>query len=164
MNSLAIVAFFATLAATNAGIIQGPSSRSVVAGPDGSVISSAAPGGQIITEEHPGVVAHAAPVVAYSSPVVSAYSGPVVSAYSAPVVSAYSAPVVSAYASPVLSAYSAPVVSAYSAHAVPSVYASGVVAHNSHDTVVAGPSGTIATSRNIATPTVYGHGIHGLYL
>ncbi|KAG5879413.1 hypothetical protein JTB14_027236 [Gonioctena quinquepunctata] len=64
MNSLAIVAFFAALAATNAGllapsarIIQGPSSRTTIAGPDGSVIDSVAPGGRIITEEHPAVVA-----------------------------------------------------------------------------------------------------------
>ncbi|KAG5879402.1 hypothetical protein JTB14_027225 [Gonioctena quinquepunctata] len=184
MNTLAIVAFFAALAATNAGflapstrIIQGPSTRTTISGPDGSVIDSVAPGGRIVTEEHAGVVAHTAPVVssyaaygfhalpahaAYSAPV-SAYSSPVVSAYSAPVVSAYSSPWVSAHSSPLVSAYSsAPVVSAY---ATPSVVASGVVAHKSVDTVVAGPSGTIATSKTVAAPTVYAaHGVHGLYL
>ncbi|KAG5879401.1 hypothetical protein JTB14_027224 [Gonioctena quinquepunctata] len=188
MNALAIVAFFAALAATNAGIlapsariIQGPSTRTTIAGPDGSVIDSVAPGGRIVTEEHPGVVAQTGPLVstyaahgihalpvhtayssAYSSPVVSAYSAPVVSAYSAPVVSAYSSPWVSAYSSPVVSAYSSgPVVSAYAA---PSLVSSGVVAHNSVDTVVAGPSGTIATSKTVASPTVYAaHGVHGLY-
>ncbi|KAG5879405.1 hypothetical protein JTB14_027228 [Gonioctena quinquepunctata] len=176
MNILAIVAIFATLAATNAGIlappariIQGPSSRTTIAGPDGSVIDSVAPGGSIVTEQHPGVVAHTAPVVStYAAhgiralPVHTAYSSPVVSAYSTPVVSAYSGPVVSAYSSPVVSAYSsAPVVSAYAA---PSVFSSGVVAHNTVDTVVAGPSGTIATSKTVSAPTVYAaHGVHGLY-
>ncbi|KAG5879403.1 hypothetical protein JTB14_027226 [Gonioctena quinquepunctata] len=168
MNTLAIVAIFATLAATNAGIIapsariiQGPSSRTTIAGSDGSVIDSVAPGGSIVTEQHPGVVAHTAPVVStyaahgiHALPVHTAYSSPVVSAYSTPVVSAYSGPVVSAYSS-------APVVSAYAA---PSVFASGVVAHNSVDTVVAGPSGTIATSKTVSAPTVYAaHGVHGLY-
>ncbi|CAH1163527.1 unnamed protein product [Phaedon cochleariae] len=165
MNSLPIVTFFAALAVTNAGvlapsasIIQGPSSRTIVAGPDGSVISSVAPGGQIISEASPTVVAGAAPILA--SPVVSTYSSPALSAYSSPVLSAYSAPVLSAYSAPVLSAYTAPVVSAYAA---PAVYASGLAGHSSEDTVVAGPSGTIATSRKVATPAVYGHGIHGLY-
>ncbi|KAG5879409.1 hypothetical protein JTB14_027232 [Gonioctena quinquepunctata] len=93
MNSLAIVAFFAALAATNAGIlapsariIQGPSSRTTIAGPDGSVIDSVAPGGSIVTEEHPGVVAHTAPVVLPMRPCPScytAYAGPIPpSAYS----------------------------------------------------------------------------------
>ncbi|XP_023025867.2 uncharacterized protein [Leptinotarsa decemlineata] len=163
MNSLAIVAFFAALAATSASviapsarIIQGPSARATVAGPDGSVISSVAPGGQIIAEDHAGYVAQAAPVVA----------APVVSAYAAH--GAYALPAYSAYSTPVVSAYSAPLVSAYAA---PSVVASGVVAHRSVDTVVAGPSGTIATSKTVAAPAVYSaptvyatHGVHGLYL
>ncbi|KAG5879404.1 hypothetical protein JTB14_027227 [Gonioctena quinquepunctata] len=179
MNSLAIVAFFAALAATNAGIlapsariIQGPSSRTTIAGPDGSVIDSVAPGGSIVTDELPGVVAHTAPVVsayaAHALPAHTAYAGPVLSAYSAPVVSAYSAPVVSAYSAPAVSAYSAPL---WSAYAAPSVVANGVVAQNSVDTVVAGPSGTIATSKTVAAPALYSaptvyanHGVHGLYL
>ncbi|KAG5879410.1 hypothetical protein JTB14_027233 [Gonioctena quinquepunctata] len=183
----AIVAFFAALAATNAiilapsaRIIQGPSSRTTIAGPDGSVIDSVAPGGSIVTEEHPGVVAHTAPIVsayaAHALPAHTAYAGPVLSAYSTPVVSAYSAPVVSTYSAPAVSAYSAPAVSAYSAplwsaYAAPSVVASGLVAQNSVDTVVAGPSGTIATSKTVAAPALYSaptvyanHGVHGLYL
>lgn len=87
---------------------------------------------------------------AYSHPVVSAYS-----AYSSPVVSSYSHPVVSAYSAPVVSAYSHPVVSAYSSPVV----AGGLVGHNSVDTVIAGPSGTIATSRHV--PNLVG--AHGLY-
>ncbi|KAG5879412.1 hypothetical protein JTB14_027235 [Gonioctena quinquepunctata] len=77
-------------------------------------------------------------------------------------------PVVSAYSAPAVSAYSAPL---WSAYAAPSVVANGVVAQNSVDTVVAGPSGTIATSKTVAAPAFYSaptvyanHGVHGLYL
>ncbi|XP_060532197.1 cuticle protein 16.5-like [Cylas formicarius] len=150
MNSYALVAFFAFAAVANAGIlapaariIQGPSSRTTVVGPDGSAISSVAPAGQIVHEESVGVVAETAPVVA-GAPVLSAYSAPVVSA---PVVSAYSAPVVSAYSAPVVSA---PVVSAYSAPLVSAPAASLLSA----DTVVAGPSGTVVAGRSVATPVV----------
>ncbi|ENN74578.1 hypothetical protein YQE_08900, partial [Dendroctonus ponderosae] len=140
------VAFVACLAVANAGvavlpsakIIQGPSSRTTVVGPDGSAISSVAPAGQIIQEESVGVVAQTAPVVA--APAV-AYSAPAAVAYSLPAVA--SAPVLSAYSAPIVSAYSAPVVSAYAAPLV-----SGV------DTVVAGPSGTIATGRTVGAPVV----------
>ncbi|XP_066254530.1 cuticle protein 16.5-like [Euwallacea similis] len=169
MNSYSFVAFFAVLAVASASvaavlpstkIIQGPSSRSTVVGPDGSAISSIAPGGQIISEESVGVVAETAPVVAaapalaYSAPLVAAHAAPAV-AYSAPVVAAhtaYAAPVVAAhtaYSAPVVSAYSAPVVSTYSAPLV-----SGVATHSTVDTVVAGPSGTIATGRTVASPVV----------
>ncbi|XP_023309968.1 cuticle protein 16.5-like [Anoplophora glabripennis] len=127
MNSFAIVAFLATLAAAHAGLIapaaqilQGPSSRTTLVGPEGSVISSVAPGGQVITGSLPGAVAYSAPVVA-----------------AAPVVSTYAAPAV--VASPVVSAYSAPVV------------AGGLVGEQ---TVVAGPSGTIATGKTLAAPAV----------
>ncbi|XP_030766342.1 cuticle protein 16.5-like [Sitophilus oryzae] len=137
MNSFAVVAFFACVAACSAGlvgpsahILQGPSSKTTLVGPEGSVISAHAPGGQIVHEEHPGFVAHAAPVLAHAAPVV---------AHAAPVV--YSSPVV---------AHAAPVV----AHAAPAH--STVVAHSSaykHDSVVvAGPSGTIST----------GHGAHAV--
>lgn len=94
-------------------------------GPDGSAISSVAPGGQIVQEESVGVVAETAPVVA--APAV---------AYSAPLVSAYAAPVVAA---PL--AYSAPILA-------------GIAAQSTVDTVVAGPSGTIATGRTVASPLV----------
>lgn len=127
------VALFAVLAvasasvvvAPSAKIIQGPSTRTTVVGPDGSAISSVAPGGQIVQEESVGVVAETAPVVA--APAV---------AYSAPLVSAYAAPVVAA---PL--AYSAPILA-------------GVAAQSTVDTVVAGPSGTIATGRTVASPLV----------
>ncbi|KAF7267679.1 hypothetical protein GWI33_019167 [Rhynchophorus ferrugineus] len=126
MNSFAVVAFFACLAACNAGllvgpsakVLQGPSSKTTLVGPEGSVISAHAPGGQVVYEEHPGFVAHAAPVVAHAAPVV-----------------AHAAPVV---------AHAAPIV----AHAAPVAH-STVVAHSSayeHEhVVVAGPSGSIST-------------------
>ncbi|XP_018563075.1 uncharacterized protein LOC108904860 [Anoplophora glabripennis] len=113
MNSFAVVALLVTFAVANAGILapaagilQGPSSRTTLVGPEGSVISSVAPGGQVITESLPGAVAYSAPVVV---------------------------------ASPVVSAYSAPVI------------AGGLVGEQ---TVVAGPSGTVATGRTLAAPAV----------
>ncbi|XP_050293021.1 cuticle protein LPCP-23-like [Anthonomus grandis grandis] len=86
MNSFAVFTFVACLAVTNAGwfhhepsakIIQGPSSKTTLVGPEGSVISAVAPGGQIVHEEHPGVIAHATPVVAHHVPVI-AHDAPVV--------------------------------------------------------------------------------------
>ncbi|KAF7267668.1 hypothetical protein GWI33_019156 [Rhynchophorus ferrugineus] len=193
MKSFSAIAFFACLAYASASvavlpsakIIQGPSTKTTVVGPDGSAISSVAPGGQIVQEESVGVVAETAPVVAapavaYSAPavvsapalsyaaktvvapsasVVSAYSAPVFSAYSAPAV-AYSAPAVAysapslvgaplAYAAKSVVAPSASLLSAYSAPVV-----SGVVASSSFDTVVSGPSGTIATGKTVAAPVV----------
>jgi len=106
-----------------------------VVGPDGSAISAVAPGGQIIQEESVGVVAHAAPVLSYSAPVVAAHVAAPALAYSAPVVAA---PHISAYSAPILSAHSAPIVAGVSAL----------------DTLVAGPSGTIATSKTVAAPVV----------
>ncbi|KAH1007485.1 hypothetical protein HUJ04_004710 [Dendroctonus ponderosae] len=141
VNKYCFVAFFAFVAVANAGnlvlpsarIIQGPSSRTTVVGPDGSAISSVAPGGQIIQEESAGVVAHSAPVVA--APALAYSSLPLAyAAHSSPIVSAYSSPLVSGV--PVVSAYSAPVLS-------------GV-----EDTVVAGPSGTIISGRSVAAPLV----------
>ncbi|XP_050294698.1 cuticle protein 16.5-like isoform X3 [Anthonomus grandis grandis] len=150
MNTYSFAALFAFLAVANAGvlvapsakIIQGPSTRTTVVGPDGSAISSVAPAGQIVQEESVGVVAQTAPVVAASAPAL-AYSAPLV-AHSAPAL-AYSAPL--AYAAPAHVAYSAPLVSAYSAPVV----ASGVVGHS---TVISGPSGTVATGKTVAAAPV----------
>ncbi|KAJ8963223.1 hypothetical protein NQ318_018689 [Aromia moschata] len=121
MNSFAVVAFFAAIAAASAGllapaasVLQGPSSRTTLVGPEGSVISSVAPGGQVITDSAPGVVAYSAPAIA-----------------AAPLVSAYSAPVVSSYAAPLVTG--------------------GVIGARS---VIAGPSGTIATGSSLAAPAV----------
>ncbi|CAH0552033.1 unnamed protein product [Brassicogethes aeneus] len=162
MNSMiAVVALFAALASTQAGLIvgpsahilQGPSSRSTIVGPDGSSISSVAPGGQIITEEHAGVVAHSAPVLAHSA--VVAHSAPVVAhsaqfvAHSAPIV-AHSAPVW-AHSAQVL-AHSAPVVAAHH----------GLVAHGADSTVISGPSGVISTN-SLGHPSVVAHGVHGVH-
>ncbi|XP_060536111.1 uncharacterized protein LOC132708028 [Cylas formicarius] len=170
MNSVVIV-LFACLAAASAGvvvapstkIVQGPSTRTTVVGPDGSSITSSSPGGQIVQEETPAVVARSAPVLAAAAPAV-AYSAPAV-AYSAPAL-AYSAPVaahsvISGYHAPLVSAYSAPIVPAYSTYSAPLVSAysapllsNGVVAQKSLDTVVSGPSGTITTSKTEAVPAV----------
>ncbi|XP_049817491.1 cuticle protein 16.5-like isoform X1 [Aethina tumida] len=187
MNSFAVVAtFLAALACAQAGllvgpsakVLQGPSTKTTVVGPDGSAISSVAPGGQIITEEHPGVVAQTAPVVAapvlahsahlvaHSAPVL-AHSAPVVAAHAAPVL-AHSAPVL-AHSAPVL-AHSAPLL----AHSAPVVAAHhGLVAHGAEQTVVSGPSGVIATGRSVAPAAVVshgvphaaviGHGVHGIH-
>ncbi|KAJ8963224.1 hypothetical protein NQ318_018690 [Aromia moschata] len=122
MNSFVYLAFFALLAAANAGllapaarVLQGPSSRTTLVGPDGSVISSVAPGGQVITDALPGAVAYSAPVVAAAAPLVAA-------------------PAVVARAGPIVPAAS---------------FVGGVIGDR---TVVAGPSGTIATGRTVAAP------------
>ncbi|XP_060524911.1 cuticle protein LPCP-23-like [Cylas formicarius] len=107
MTSKLVVAFCVCLAAVaNAGvfvgpsakILQGPSSKTTVVGPDGSAISAVAPGGQIVHEEHPGVVAYAAPAahLSYAAPAVVAHHAPVAHlAYSAPAVVAHQSAVVS---------------------------------------------------------------------
>ncbi|XP_018563031.1 uncharacterized protein LOC108904825 isoform X2 [Anoplophora glabripennis] len=88
MNTYTLFTFVVALSAASAGviapsaaIIQGPSRKTTLVGPEGSVISAVAPGGQIITEEHPGVVAHAVPS---HGPIVAApvHAAPV---YAAPV-------------------------------------------------------------------------------
>ncbi|RZC42542.1 hypothetical protein BDFB_010601 [Asbolus verrucosus] len=93
-----VIALFAVLACaradvvSSARILQGPSSRTTVVGPDGSAISSVSPGGSIVTEQHSGVVAHAAPVVAAAPVVHAAYAAPAVvarHAYVAPVAYAH---------------------------------------------------------------------------
>ncbi|KAF7267676.1 hypothetical protein GWI33_019164 [Rhynchophorus ferrugineus] len=96
MKSFVAVAFFTCLAVSNAGwlagpsakILQGPSSKTTLVGPEGSVIAAHAPGGQIIHEEQPGFVAHAAPIVA-PAPVVS-YAAPAVAAAAPSTVVAHS--------------------------------------------------------------------------
>lgn len=66
MNSF-VIALFAALAIVDASnliaspsshILQGPSSKTTVIGPEGSAISAVAPGGRIIHEEQPGSVAY----------------------------------------------------------------------------------------------------------
>lgn len=110
-------ALFACLAAVNAGyyspsakIIQGPSSKTTLIGPDGSIISAYAPGGQISHEEHPGYLAETAPVHSYAahSPVVSYASHVPVATYAA------HSPVVAA--APLSVAYSAPLALGHETH------------------------------------------------
>ncbi|KAJ8963228.1 hypothetical protein NQ318_018694 [Aromia moschata] len=80
MNAIAVIVFLAALVAVNAGlvvpagnILQGPSTRTTVVGPDGSVISALAPGGQVITEGEAGAVAQAIPVAhVQAAPLVAA--------------------------------------------------------------------------------------------
>ena len=197
----------AFVAAANAQLIPGLSTRSVIAGPDG---------GTILHEESPGVIAETGPVLA-AAPFVEAastlayapslaYSGPI-EAYSAPSV-AYSASSVpysaaglaysgglEAYSTPALgySAFSLPYSSAalaYSApnvgllgrsYGAPSIFSgysaplwsngrvlsgysaptvSGVLGNTVADTVISGPSGTIATGRSIAAPLVSSRGVY----
>ncbi|KAK9872436.1 hypothetical protein WA026_017894 [Henosepilachna vigintioctopunctata] len=68
----------------------------------------------------------------------------------APAFTAYSAPFAAAYATPIATPLAAPVIAAYAAPygAVGSLAA--------EDTVVAGPSGTIATSKRAGAPIVAG--------
>lgn len=49
-------------------VIEGPSSRTTLVGPDGSVISSLQPGGKVIADAHATILEHGAPVAAYSVP------------------------------------------------------------------------------------------------
>ncbi|XP_045473975.1 uncharacterized protein LOC123680225 [Harmonia axyridis] len=142
MNSIAAVIFFAALAAASAGwvsplalsaiptshVIQGPSSRSTIVGPDGSSISSAAPGGTIIADQNGGaIVAQGAPAAVISP---------------AARLALVSSPLVAA---PAITSYAA--VSPVWAHQTLGVPALGRIA--AENTVVAGPSGTIAQSRAI---------------
>ncbi|KAL3287492.1 hypothetical protein HHI36_001962 [Cryptolaemus montrouzieri] len=151
MNCVAIAVFFAVLAATNAGlvaplaysaiptgnIIQGPSSRSTVIGPDGSSISSVAPGGTIISENGATLVAQGAPAAVITpSARIASIAAPLVAA---PHAIAYGA-------APVL----APQGIAYGAAPL----LGNIAAEN---TLVAGPSGTISQTRGI-------HGAHLAYL
>lgn len=139
-----VAALFVLFAAAHAGllapaanVLQGPSARATVAGPDGSVISSVAPGGSVVSDVAPGYAAYAAPA-AVAAPAVAAYAAPAVAAYSAPAFAAYSAPAVAAYAAPAVAAYAAP-------YAAPVAYAAAPAVRE--DTVISGPSGTIASSR-----------------
>lgn len=126
----------------SASVLQGPGSRTTLVGPEGNIISSAAPGGAVVTASGTGVVAHYAPL-AYSS-----YSEPV--AYSAPY--GFAAPI--GYSAPVSYSatygYSAPI--AYSVPVAPVVGAHGTV-----NTVVSGPSGTVAASRSLNVADVLGY-------
>ncbi|XP_044747254.1 cuticle protein LPCP-23-like [Coccinella septempunctata] len=162
MNSFAAVVFFAALAAANASVIaplaysaiptghivQGPSSRTTVVGPDGSAISSVAPGGTIITDHDATIVAQAAPaaVIAPAARLAVAHT-PLVAAHSS-LVAAHS-PLVAAHpqliAAPGITTYAANVpVLSHQAVAVPAL--GNIAAEN---TVVAGPSGTITQSRSL---------------
>lgn len=135
---VALSAASAHVIAPSAAVIQGPSRKTTLVGPEGSVISAVAPGGQIITEEHPGVVAHAAPTHGHivAAPI---HAAP---AYAAP---AFAAP---AYAAPV---HAAPV---HAVHAVaPQVIAAVLV-----DDAPAFP----AVAGHYAGPLAYGAGAHGV--
>nr|CAH7741851.1 unnamed protein product [Callosobruchus chinensis] len=96
MNTLS---FFFVLSVAVAGcvgssIIQGPSSRSTVIGPDGSSITSFAPGGQVVTDHGPAALL-AAPLT-YAAPLAYthhlAYSAPL--AYAAAPLAYAAAPLV----------------------------------------------------------------------
>ncbi|XP_068895858.1 uncharacterized protein [Tenebrio molitor] len=130
MNSFAVV-FLAALACANAGLIaapgarvlQGPSSSATIVGPDGSAISSIAPGGTVVADSQPGLVA-AGSLVAAAPAVVSA---PAVLARSSIVGPAALAAPAGIVAAPGLLARSA------------------VLSDGLAGTVIAGPSGSITT-------------------
>ncbi|KAJ8943392.1 hypothetical protein NQ314_009761 [Rhamnusium bicolor] len=52
----------------NIEVLQGPSSRTTVVGPDGSALSAAAPGGTVVTDSHGAGLVAAAPAVLASAP------------------------------------------------------------------------------------------------
>lgn len=62
LSSQVVLAFFFVFVATKASLIptvevlQGPSSRTTVIGPDGSAVNAAAPGGQVVTGGAAGLV------------------------------------------------------------------------------------------------------------
>ncbi|KAF7267685.1 hypothetical protein GWI33_019173 [Rhynchophorus ferrugineus] len=80
MNGKVIIAFASCLIAVNAGLIplesakylEGPSTKTKIVGPDGSVIDAYAPGGRILLEGNAGPVLQAAPVV-YAQPGVAGF-------------------------------------------------------------------------------------------
>ncbi|KAF5274278.1 hypothetical protein FQR65_LT04396 [Abscondita terminalis] len=97
MKFLAVAVLCVAFATSNAGIIpgaiidhgdsaviQGPSSRTAVHGPDGSVIAADAPGGAVVAAKSSGLLAHSAvvsaPVLAHSAliPGVVAHHAPLV--------------------------------------------------------------------------------------
>lgn len=87
-----------------AAALQGPSSRSTVVGPDGSVIEAVAPGGRVETAIDAGVAAYSAPIVTHAVP---AAAGAIVAHHAPTVVSARLAtvPTVAAVNGLVSSAY-----------------------------------------------------------
>ncbi|KAK9872435.1 hypothetical protein WA026_017893 [Henosepilachna vigintioctopunctata] len=155
MNCISAVVFFAALAFSSASlvaplayaaiptgaVIQGPSSRTTVVGPDGSSISSVAPGGTIVSDHGATIVAQAAPAA-----VISPAAHHV--AYAAAPVAHVAYAAAPALAVPAVSHYSA----AWAPHALAygAVPALGGVA--AEKTVVAGPSGTIAQTKAVNAP------------
>ncbi|KAL3287489.1 hypothetical protein HHI36_001959 [Cryptolaemus montrouzieri] len=97
-------------------------------------------------------------VVAAASAGLIAPSGIIARTYTAPAYSAYAAPLAAAYAAPLAAplAYSAPLATGYLGR---------IAAEN---TLVAGPSGTIATSKSLGAPALTrgfaGLSYGGLYL
>lgn len=188
------VAFFAILAAANASaiapnskIIEGPSSKTTLTGPDGSVITSDTAGGKVLIEDQEGetsqdssVAATAPQVKVFASPVV--YAEPVVVA-SAPAVlaksaqdseadssqgatarSSQSAPIISTLSAPIVAIQASPIITPHIAPLLPRV------PQNSLETIIAGPSGSIANAKTATGPAVVGGpilytpGIHGFYI
>ncbi|KAG5879400.1 hypothetical protein JTB14_027223 [Gonioctena quinquepunctata] len=100
MVHFGILAVILIIALANAGIlpnvIHGPSSRTTLVGPDGSIITSFQPGGQVIAEDH-SVPEGAEPTVVAArtienEPAQTLVAGQLVAAQPAPVVSIQAAP------------------------------------------------------------------------
>lgn len=128
----------AGIIADHSVILQGPSTKTTLVGPDGTHISAHAPGGQVVHNVDVGFAAHsghvhAAPIVApvvHSVPVASVLShvshvAPIV-AHAAPIV-AHASPVV-AHAVPVV-AHVGPAVAHSSVSRVDKIVSTGVVSH-----------------------------------
>lgn len=114
--------------------MEGPSTKTTIVGPEGSVISSVAPGGKIITETLPAVATYSASRVlpSYVAPAdVSPYAVPAI--YPAQVLAARAAPLISTYETAALPNYRTPILSAY----------------GSANAVISGPSGVVAASRSL---------------
>ncbi|KAH1014960.1 larval cuticle protein F1 [Dendroctonus ponderosae] len=173
MNTITFTAFFACLAAANAGyyspsaeIIQGPSSKTTLIGPEGSIISAYAPGGKILHEEHPGYVAETAPVQAYAahSPVVSYASHVPVATYAAHSPVLASAPLSLAYSAPLALGHETHL-SKYGSQISHGGYAAPVSSYAAYAPVVSSDYGYYGGEHGIygGEHGVYG-GEHGLYL
>lgn len=127
-------------------VIQGPSSRSTIVGPDGSSISSVAPGGSIIADNNGAIVSQGAPATVISSPARLALAAPAITSYVAAAPWAQQAVVATPWAQQTV------VATPWAQRAVALPAIGRIAAEN---TVVAGPSGTIAQSKAInAAPLV----------
>ncbi|CAH2014748.1 unnamed protein product [Acanthoscelides obtectus] len=136
MNALIpLFALFALATGSPSGshVLQGPSSKTTLVGPEGSVISAHQPGGTVVHDEHPGYAAHghdhAAPLV-YAAPVHhAAYHVPVVGHHGPVVAHGHGATVISGPAGHIVAGHAA---HGYAAH-LPVVASHVIAPHHAHE-------------------------------